>query len=72
MNSKLLLMSRIFLVINIVFAITFLIFNFYFQDIINYLSPYRLIALITVVCNTISFVFKYMAYKIDGIKIKYW
>ena len=71
MNSKLLLMSRIFLVINIVFAITFLIFNFYFQDIINYLSPYRLIALITV-GNTISFVFKYMAYKIDGIKIKYW
>lgn len=65
-------MSRIFLVISIIFAIVFLILNFYFQDINNYFSLYRWIALIAIVCNVISLIFKYLAYKTDGIDIKYW
>lgn len=68
MNSKL-LMSRIFLVISIVFAIIFLIS--YFYNISNYFSQ-GLIALIAIVCNSVSFIFKYLAYKIDGLEIKYW
>jgi|GEM_PF-3815556 len=70
MNSKLLI-SRIFLVISIIFGIIFLVFYFYFQDI-KYLNLFRLIALMTFACNAISFIFKYMAYKIDGIEVKYW
>jgi len=72
MNSKSLVLSRIFLVISIIFAVVFLILNFYFQDINNYFSLYRWIALIAIVCNAISSIFKYLAYKIDGIEMKYW
>ncbi len=72
MNSKSLVLSRIFLVIGIVFGILFLILNYSFQDISNYLRVYRLIALIAIVCNTISFMFRYIAFKIDGIQMKYW
>lgn len=68
MKSKSLLMSRIFLTI----AITFGIAYFYFLYLSDYLSLYRPIAIITISCNTISIIFRYMAYKIDGIEIRVW
>lgn len=71
-TTKSLVLSRIFFVIGIISGIIFLIANYSSQVISDYSSLYRFIALISIVCNTISFIFKYMAYKIGGIEMKYW